>query len=1106
VAGDSSGDAAGPRILLVGGSREDREGVRAATSAAVTAVESVAAARDALTADSFDAIVTELSLPDAPAGGGDRATDDRNVGGRNDSDRTTDDRNSGAAERNPVGALLEAYADEAPETPVVVYTAAGDERAAGRAVAAGAAGYVTKAEGANVLVDRLVGVLSSAANDSVSVSVDSTSSETHGQRGGETDAADVADVASAPADPAAIVEAAPLALVEVNTDNEIVRWNAGAEALFGYDESTVLGRDIVDLLVPADERGAVREIAERALSEGDVDANVNRNVCADGSIITCEWHNTTLTDADGTPRRAVSLVHDVTEREQRKETIAQLRTVTRELVRADSRNDIASGVVDAAEDILGQPHSAVYLADEDDALHAVASGAGFTDPPEPIPETSATWRTYESGEANVLTDDVPARTSLPDDTPMECVLVVPLGDHGTLSLGSRDPGAFDDTAIQLANILASATTAALDRTRRERDVRLHETVVDAVGAGVFALDTDGRFETVNDTLCTLTGYDRSELVGAHATTIVDEEAFRSATKYLYPPGDAADREEDVTTFEVDIKTADGGRFPAEVNVALLPASSESRGVAGVVRDVRERKEMETALGEKRRKVENLHDVASLLDDCETREDVWRLTVEAAEGLLDFDVCGVDEVRGDYLYSVGLSSEMEPEGFSAKSPVSEGIAGKTHRTGESFLIDDIRGDNEATPEKREYRSLISVPVGEHGVFQAVSDEVGAFDADDLEHAELLLRHVADAIDRIEFEDRLREERDRFAALFENVPDPVVQTTLSEDRAEIERVNPAFERVFGYDADDLVGEDLNEFVVPPDRREQAHDLDKRGVSGIVAERDVKRQTTDGLRRFDLTIVPVEPETEQTSAYTLYTDVTTRKERQKRVEILNRVLRHDLRNGMNIIKGSAEMLRDAVADSTAVGYADQVIERADDLLGLAEKTRAVERTLDRDAEATGPVSVTESVSTSVARVRQEYPHAVIDTNLEADVDVRADDMLHTAIYHVIENAVQHNDNGTPHVAITARIAPDADDMLHIEVRDDGPGIPAAERELIAEEQEITQLRHASGLGLWLVDWVVSQSGGEISFEENDPRGSVVTLAVPIATESDVVPATDD
>nr|WP_275690770.1 PAS domain S-box protein [Halorubellus sp. JP-L1] len=912
---------------------------------------------------------------------------------------------------------------------------------------------------------------------------------------------------SAPGDPPTVLEAAPMALVEVDADNVVVRWNRGAESLFGYAKAEALGENLVDLVVPAAERDAVEAVCRRALSTTGTVENVNRNVRKDGSVLTCEWHSTGVTDDAGEVVSSVSLVHDVTDREQRKETIDQLRSVTRELVRADTKASVAEGVVGAAKDILGQQYSAVYLADDGGDLALAARTESFEDVPPLVPGESATLRAFERNEEILVDEGVSEHTTVSADHPIESVFVVPLGDHGTLTFGSPAEGAFDETDAQLASILASATTAALDRTNRERELRLHETIVDTVGAGVFALDGDGYLQTANETLAALTGYDRCDLVGEHATLLVDDATFELATEQVGALADGDSSLGEVLTYEVDLRTADGDAVPCEVNLALLSRGDgrDFEGVAGVVRDVRERKRIQSELGDKRRKIENLHDIASLLDDCGTREDIWRLTVEAAEGILDFDVCGIDEVRGEYLHSVGLSSEIEPQGYKQRAHVSDGLAGKTHRTGESYLVDDVQGENDATPENREYRSLISVPIGEYGVFQAVHEEVGGFDEDDLELAELLMRHVEDALERIEFETRLRGERDRFAALFENVPDPVVQTRHTDDGAIVDAVNPAFECVFGYESEDIVGGNLNEFVVPLDRLAEAQRIDRAGREGQVVEQEVKRQTTDGLRDFQLTAVPVDADAAEPSTFFVYTDITQRKERQKRVEILNRVLRHDLRNGMNIIKGSAEMLQDAVTDSAAVGYADQVIERADDLLGLAEKTRAVERTLDRDSEATGPVSVTESVETSAARIREEYPNARIETDLTADVAVHADDMLRTAIYHVMENAVQHNDRAEPSVRVTANYGGEHEDMLELEVADDGPGIPATERELIGEEREITQLRHASGLGLWLVDWVVSQSGGSVSFDENDPRGTVVTLSVPIASEKGVVKADD-
>ncbi|MFC6953955.1 PAS domain S-box protein [Halorubellus litoreus] len=1061
MASDSDERGGGPRVLYVDGS-PDVPAVTSALSADVTTVETAAAARAALADTRFDVVVTEYALPDAdPADGG-------------------------------TIAFCEHVHEHVPEASVVVYTAHGDERVAGDVVAAGADAYVTKDDDVSVLaerVERLVG--DDAAVDS----------RPDGSR-----PSDPVPAGSVRADPAVVVEEAPLALVEVDTDDVIVRWNSGAEALFGYTKAEAVGEHLLELVVPDDARDDVESVCDTALSTPGRLTNVNENVRKDGTRITCEWHSTNATDDDGNVRSSVSLVHDVTDREQRKRTIAQLRSVTRDLVRADDAETVAETAVTAVEEILGQPYSAAYLADEDgEALHATAATAEFGDPPPVVAGESLNWEVYETGDRRVVQSDIPSATTLPDDTPIRSAVVHPLGDHGTLALGARDEHGFDETAIQLSTILASAATAALDRTSREAELRFQQTIVETVGAGVFALDSDGFVETVNDTLTKMTGYDRDELVGMHASTLVGEDTYANATEQLSGMTDDDGETTGVGTLEVRIRAVDGTEIPCEANVGVLPGGVDAGGVAGVVRDVRERKRIQSELGEKRRKIEHLHEVASLLDDCERRDDVWRLTVEAAEGILDFDVCGIDEVRGEYLYSVGLSSEIEPEGYKQTAHVSDGIAGKTHRTGESFLFEDVRADNEATPEKRTYRSLVSVPIGEHGVFQAVSDEVGAFDEDDLELAELLMRHVEDALERIEFEGRLRGERDRFAALFENVPDPVVQTRHTDDGAIVEAVNPAFEGVFGYGSADIVGGNLNDFVVPVDRLDEARDIDRRGREGHVVEQEVKRRTTDGLRDFQLTAVPVDADADEPMTFFVYTDITQRKERQKRVEILNRVLRHDLRNGMNIIKGSAEMLQDAVTDSTAAGYADQVIERADDLLGLAEKTRAVERTLDRDTQATGPVSVTESVETSAARIREEYPDAVIDVDVTADVAVRADDMLRTAIYHVMENAVEHNDSSTPTVTVRAEYAGDRDDMLRLQVADDGPGIPDTERELIGEEREITQLRHASGLGLWLVDWVVSQSGGSIEFEANEPRGTVVTLSVPIATEADVIQADD-
>jgi len=112
-------------------------------------------------------------------------------------------------------------------------------------------------------------------------------------------------------------------------------------------------------------------------------------------------------------------------------------------------------------------------------------------------------------------------------------------------------------------------------------------------------------------------------------------------------------------------------------LAFVDAETTFDGTAVVVRDISERKRMEAELVAQKRKIEALHAIASDLDDCETRDEIWTLTVEAAERVLDFDICCVDEEVDEFLVSRALSSEVEPRGYNDRAPVTQGLAGKTH---------------------------------------------------------------------------------------------------------------------------------------------------------------------------------------------------------------------------------------------------------------------------------------------------------------------------------------------------------------------------------------------------------------------------------------------
>jgi len=133
---------------------------------------------------------------------------------------------------------------------------------------------------------------------------------------------------------------------------------------------------------------------------------------------------------------------------------------------------------------------------------------------------------------------------------------------------------------------------------------------------------------------------------------------------------------------------------------------------------------------------------------------------------------------------------------------------------------------------------------------------------------------------------------------------------------------------------------------------------------------------------------------------------------------------------------------------------------------------------------------VKRCIEQLRTTNPDADVSIAIPEETHVRAIRDLDVAIRNLVENALQHTDDGeTSHVRVAATTDPET---VTLTVTDDGPGIPQTEVDVIKSGQE-TALDHASGLGLWLVRRVVAESGGELSFTVED--GTTVEVTLPRA-----------
>lgn len=305
--------------------------------------------------------------------------------------------------------------------------------------------------------------------------------------------------------------------------------------------------------------------------------------------------------------------------------------------------------------------------------------------------------------------------------------------------------------------------------------------------------------------------------------------------------------------------------------------------------------------------------------------------------------------------------------------------------------------------------------------------------------------------------------------------------------LQYVSPSIERILGHHPTEVEGRPVLDLVHPEDREAAQHafecafdDAEPRPIEHRIAHAD------GSWRRFE-TVAEQLFDGAQEAVITA-TDITDSHRYEQRLQVLNRVLRHDLKNDTNVIGGYVSLLRDHV-DATGDEYLDIIDRNVDTLTHLSDQARQIDVALHSSTERAA-IDLTDLVPRLCGTLDSSFQDADISVSTPDTAVVCSDTLLESAVRNVLENAVVHNDRDEPTVAVTVTADRDG---YQIDVRDDGPGIPPVERAVFTAERE-TPLEHASGLGLWLVHWIVTESGGELQIDDSCfDRGTLVSIWLP-------------
>lgn len=315
-------------------------------------------------------------------------------------------------------------------------------------------------------------------------------------------------------------------------------------------------------------------------------------------------------------------------------------------------------------------------------------------------------------------------------------------------------------------------------------------------------------------------------------------------------------------------------------------------------------------------------------------------------------------------------------------------------------------------------------------------------------------------------------------------------FTSDWSELLFVNSAYEDIYGRSRSELES-DPSTFIeaIHPDDRSVARDRIERLSAGEPVEVEYRVNPEEDYDTWAWASGwPIREDGEVVRIAGFSRDVTERHRRRRQLYVMDTLLRHNLRNDLNVVLGAADVIEEEAPE--AADHAALIRRTTEDLLTTAEKEREIIDVLVGDTERTR-IDLTEVADRSVTAVRAQFDPVAVTASLPDAAPVDAVERIQLVVLELLENAVRHSDADRPAVSVTVRTA---DDTVDLVVEDDCRPIPDNETAVLIGDHDMTDVYHSTGLGMWLVYWGVELSGGDITVESG-ADGNRVRIELPVA-----------
>jgi PAS domain S-box-containing protein len=620
-----------------------------------------------------------------------------------------------------------------------------------------------------------------------------------------------------------------------------------------------------------------------------------------------------------------------------------------------------------------------------------------------------------------------------------------------------------------------------DVTERRRRELEYEQIFNNVNDIIAVRDPEsGEIIDVNQSYADLLGYDREEMKGMTISDVgVPEEGYdeRQGMEHLRNVVES----DGPVEFEWKVEGEDGRSHLMDVRGTAALINGDPRYLA-IGRDITERKRRERAINSLRKATERLQSAT-------TPEQVATVAVETASEVLDLPmaICWFHDEDTDQLTPAAATEEVhDADLVSGLSTDRYEYDVFTEGSVTEYTPRDQAGDNP-------FETGVLLPLADHGLIAAVTHHETRVDESVLDIAKALADHVTTALDRVERDQAVRESERRFRLIADRVDEIIYLADANTQ--DVLYLSPGHEEIWGRSLDNIYEdprtfidsihpEDIDSFTTA--RQEMFADIEA-GDPEDSYEFSYRIQRPNGeVRWIETTSYPIlgGDNGHRNRYVALIKDVTERKYREQRLEVFNRILRHNLRNQLDVVRSHAEVL----ADRETGDHAERIIAAVDELATIGARARKIDRIMSMDdtrkevdlsETVRGTVEAMKTTRSDVGMTIETPDSAPLATNEEA---------MQIAVESALENAIEHAES-----TVTVRVE-EVNGGYTVIITDDGPGIPDEELVPIEARSE-TNLRHSRGLGLWQLRWSVDKLNGELSFET--ANGTTVCIEIPDQTE---------